>query len=146
MPTVPYQLSYHIVDVGPVSPGDNILVQEAGAGATYKGVVHEVRSEQIFVNFHPSFQAIGRRYNVCFQLNRTTLRRQHQALCASIPNSARLLFPERGDECLDAPVSLQNAQLALFNSSVGTNAGQLQAIQSILQIRPRSAPFILVGP
>ncbi|KAI1789433.1 P-loop containing nucleoside triphosphate hydrolase protein [Ganoderma leucocontextum] len=130
-----------------VTIGDTILVQEAGVGRTFKGVVHDIRQEEILVSFHPDFPGgAGRPFNVRFQLNRTPLRRQHQAIVATIRSPRRLLFPELGDEGLEIPVTGADSHLALFNSSIGTNIPQLAAVMSIVQLRPGSAPFILFGP
>ena len=126
--------------------GDTILVQEGGGGRTFKGIVHDIRQEQIRVSFHPDFPGASRSYNVRFQLNRTPLRRMHQAIMATIRSSRRLLFPELGDEGLESPIEVTGSQLRLFNTSIGTNAPQLAAVESILQLRPGCAPFVLFGP
>ena len=126
--------------------GDTILVQQAGAGVTFKGIVYEIHLENILVSFHLNFPGEGQRFNVCFQLNRTPLRRQHQALVASIPAPQRLLFPEVGQEGLAEPVSGVDSSITLFNDSIRQNIPQLIAIQSIILLRIGSAPFILFGP
>ena len=126
--------------------GDVILAQEPTGSQTFQGIVHEVRAEEVYVHFHATFQAIGRRYNVFFQLNRTTLRRQHQALLAPIPKPERVLFPEPGQEGLASPVPSGEAQFELFDSSISGNDHQLQAVKSILSLRLGTAPFIVFGP
>ena len=126
--------------------GDVILAQEPTGSQSFQGFVHDVRAEEIYVHFHGTFQAIDRRYNVFFQLNRTTLRRQHQALLAPIPKPERLLFPEPGQEGLASPVAPGEPQFELFDISIGGNAHQLQAVKSILSLRPGTAPFVVFGP
>ena len=123
-------------------------MQEAGvnAGHTFKGIVHSIRSEQVYVHFHTNFQAIGKTFNVRFQLNRTALRRQHQALAATIPHPERLLFPEDGHEGLDAPIGPDDAQIGLFNTTLSDNVVQRQAVKSIMELKFGSAPFIVYGP
>ena len=61
-------------------------------------MVHEIQDERVRVHFHLSFNTTGTRWNVRFQLNRTTLRRQHQALVARIPSPQRILFPFPGHD------------------------------------------------
>ncbi|RPD55542.1 P-loop containing nucleoside triphosphate hydrolase protein [Lentinus tigrinus ALCF2SS1-7] len=129
-----------------VTIGDTILVQTPGTGQTFKGLVHEIQDERVLVHFHTSFNATGMRYNVRFQLNRTTLRRQHQALVAKIPSPQRLLFPVPGFEGLDRPLTAAESTLELFNSRIGTNPEQLQAVNSILHLKTGSAPFVVFGP
>lgn len=128
------------------SLGDTILVQEAGGGKTFKGIVHDIRQEEVAVSFHDDFPGAARPFNIRFQLNRTPLRRMHQAIVATIHSPQRLLFPELGDEGLEHPVVGADSRLTLFNSSIGTNAPQLAAVMSILGLRPGCAPFVLFGP
>ena len=128
--------------------GDAIKVQAAHGedGRTYEGFVHDVRLETIRVSFHGSFQAAGRRYNVCFQLNRTPLRRQHQALIASSPEPGRILFPTRGQEGLALPLGPNERPIDLYNFLIANNPAQLQAVKSIAHLRADAAPFIIFGP
>ena len=109
-------------------------------------MVHEIQDERVRVHFHLSFNTTGTRWNVRFQLNRTTLRRQHQALVARIPSPQRILFPVPGFEGLDTPFAAADSQLELYNSRIGTNPEQLEAINSILHLKTGSAPFIVFGP
>ncbi|KAI0646632.1 P-loop containing nucleoside triphosphate hydrolase protein [Trametes meyenii] len=126
--------------------GDIILVQKAGsAGKTYRGHVHGVRLEVIYVSFHVSFNNIGR-YNVKFQFNRTPIRRLHQALMAKSTSATRLLFPLPVHAPLDRAIRSNEMPLPLFNTSIGSNAAQVQAVKSILQMKARAAPFIIFGP
>ncbi|KAH9930512.1 uncharacterized protein BXZ73DRAFT_101882 [Epithele typhae] len=46
--------------------GDNIMVQSTGGNESFKGLVHGIRAEQIYVNFHESFQPLGKRFHVDF--------------------------------------------------------------------------------
>ncbi|KAI0674635.1 P-loop containing nucleoside triphosphate hydrolase protein [Trametes maxima] len=126
--------------------GDIILVQKSDStGKTYKGYVHGVRLEVIHVSFHPSFSNAGR-YNVKFQFNRTPIRRLHQALLAKSTSATRLLFPLPVHAPLDRAIRSKEAPLSLFNTSIGTNAAQLQAVKSILHMKSGAAPFIIFGP
>ncbi len=123
-------------------------MQAAGAVAkqTHKGIVHDVRMDNVRISFHKSFEGTGRRYNVCFALNRTPLRRQHQALTAACPASRELLFPLPGNEGVAAPLTPTALSVALYNTAIGDNAAQLQAVRTILNLREGSAPFIVFGP
>ena len=115
-------------------------------GPTFKGMVHAIEQEVVHISFHVSFQGDGRRFNVRFSLQRTPIRREHQALVATIPSPQRLLFPGPGFEGLERPIGVSEAGIALFNSSIGTNIPQLQAVKSILHLRPGTAPLIIYGP
>ncbi|TBU41757.1 P-loop containing nucleoside triphosphate hydrolase protein [Dichomitus squalens] len=128
--------------------GDTILVQEANTEAdrTHEGFVHTVRQNDIRVSFHRSFNHMGKRYNVFFQLNRTPVRRQHQALCVATPANQRLLFPNATQAGLLRPLTATESPLALFNSLITNNPAQLQAIKSIVKLRPGMAPFVIFGP
>ncbi|KAI0691004.1 P-loop containing nucleoside triphosphate hydrolase protein [Cerioporus squamosus] len=128
--------------------GDAIKVQAADGAEerTHEGFVHDVRLETIRVSFHGSFRADGRRYNVCFQLNRIPLRRQHQALNSSLPVPQRVLFPDPGQEGLERSLGPNDHSIDPFNVLVATNPAQLQAVKSILQLRAGAAPFVIFGP
>ncbi|KAI0691003.1 P-loop containing nucleoside triphosphate hydrolase protein [Cerioporus squamosus] len=128
--------------------GDTIQVQEANApaGRTYEGFVHTVRLDGIRVSFHRSFNAIGKLFNVCFQLNRVPLRRQHQALVVQTPAHQRLLFPKPTQAGLVQALGPNDSPITLFNKAISTNPPQLQAVKSILNLRPGNAPFPLFGP
>lgn len=125
--------------------GDAILAQIGGQGHTHKGYVHHVRRDDICVSFNASFKA-GARYTVRFLYNRTPIRRQHQALLASSAASQRLLFPIPGFEGLAQAITPAQYPLTLYNTQIATNAAQLQAVKSILQLRTGAAPFIVFGP
>ncbi|TFK80574.1 P-loop containing nucleoside triphosphate hydrolase protein [Polyporus arcularius HHB13444] len=129
-----------------VTIGDTILVQASGGGQAFKGMVHEIQEERVRINFHASFHGTGTHYNVRFTLNRTPLRRQHQALVAPIRSPQRLLFPVSGFEGLERPVVASDLRLGLFNSTIGGNPAQLEAVISILQLKIGAAPFIVFGP
>ena len=128
--------------------GDSIKVQAADGTdeRTYEGFVHDVYMETIRVSFHGSFKGDGRRYNVSFQLNRIPLRRQHQALNSSPPNPQRILFPLPEQRGLERALGPNEQPITLFNPLIGENPAQLLAVKSILQLRPKSAPFDLWGP
>ncbi len=109
-------------------------------------MVHEIQEERVRINFHASFHGTGTRYNVRFTLNRTPLRRHHQALVAPIRSPQRLLFPVSGFEGLERPVVASDLRLGLFNSTIGGNPAQLEAVISILQLKIGAAPFVVFGP
>ncbi|KAH9849037.1 P-loop containing nucleoside triphosphate hydrolase protein [Lenzites betulinus] len=128
-----------------VVQGDTILAQIGGDGRTHKGYVHEVRLSDIAVGFNTSFN-VGSRYAVRFQFNRVPIRRQHQALLGSSSSSQRLLFPILGHEGLAQAIGPNLFPVSLFNTQLGTNLAQLQAVKSILALRTGAAPFIIFGP
>lgn len=126
--------------------GDSILAQDQYGVVTFKGVVHEIRAQQVFLDFPAEFKAEGRKYDVYFQLNRTSLRRQHQALLTVILNVERLTFPEPGQEGLLSPIDTEDAPIQLINTSIESNPLQLLAVKAILTLRSGAAPFIVFGP
>ncbi|KAI0634732.1 P-loop containing nucleoside triphosphate hydrolase protein [Trametes polyzona] len=129
-----------------VVPGDTILAQVGNSdGRTHRGYVHIVVRDNIRVSFNSSFK-IGARYVVRFQYNRTPIRRQHQALLAKCTSAQRLLFPGPEHAGLLNPILPTQHALTLFNPQIGSNASQLQAVKSILHLRPGSGPFIVYGP
>ncbi|RPD55534.1 P-loop containing nucleoside triphosphate hydrolase protein [Lentinus tigrinus ALCF2SS1-7] len=126
--------------------GDTIHVQSSsGKGHTHKGFVHDVRLDNIRVNFHSSFNVVGR-YNVRFEYNRTPIKRQHQTLMVRSTSTQRLLFPGPQHTPLDRVVHYQEVPLSLFNGQIANNAPQLQAVKSILRMKEGAAPFIVFGP
>lgn len=127
--------------------GDSVLVQGSQDGRpTFRGFVHDIRLEHVCVKFHPSFKS-GWKYNVRFELSRTSVKRQHQALLTPPTESTeRLLFPRSEHAPLDRAIPLYEDHSKLFNTQIGNNAPQLQAVKSILNMKEDSAPFILFGP
>ncbi|RDX46185.1 P-loop containing nucleoside triphosphate hydrolase protein [Lentinus brumalis] len=129
--------------------GDTIQVQEANApasGRTYEGFVHTVRLDEIRVSFHKSFNAAGRLFNVCFQLNRVPLRRQHQALSVQTPAHQRLLFPKPTQAGLTQALGPRDFPITPFNDAISANPAQLQGVKSIVNIKPGAAPLNIYGP
>lgn len=127
------------------SPGDRILVQEQGAtdGRWFEGHVHVLRQLEVGLQFHGSFSRYSEatRFHVRFKLNRIPVRRQHQAMDSAFTED-RILFP-LVTHIASASVDLS---LKLHNPLVSSNAPQLQAVTSIVALRPGSAPFIVFGP
>ena len=121
------------------------MVQAEDGHRTFKGDVCDISQEEVKVIFNSEFDE-GQRYNVRFQLNRTPLRRMHQALETQSATHLRLLFPEPGMEGLERPMVPGDGNITLFNSTIQDNPHQTQAVQSILHLRPGSAPFIIDGP
>ncbi|KAH9930501.1 P-loop containing nucleoside triphosphate hydrolase protein [Epithele typhae] len=129
--------------------GDTVLAQrnDRSNGRTYKGFVHGIQLDHIRVSFHSSFDDTAR-YNIRFEFNRITICRQHQALTAPSVSSERLLFPLLGDQGVPNTMTDEQLQspIATFNPLISTNVAQLQAIKSIVRLKPGSAPFIIFGP
>lgn len=141
-------LTLLVLNLTGTSSGDAIKVQSAGTAAkeTHKGIVHNIAMDHVHINFHNSFVGTGRRFNVCFSLNRTPLRRQHQALTVTCPASRELLFPLPGHEGVAAPLHPTASPVTLYNAAIGNNAAQLQAVRTIINLREGSAAFIVFGP
>jgi helicase MOV-10 len=128
--------------------GDRILLQkrDAARGHWYEGVVHIVRRDEVGLRFSHSFGGWSdkQQYNVHFKLNRYPMRRQHQAL--GVPFSPeRLLFPNEGHP--RGPVNAApNVHLRFFNSLLEKNLPQVQAVTSIMRLKPGAVPFAVFGP
>jgi helicase MOV-10 len=124
--------------------GDTILakISESGDDRWYEGHVHHVHEAQVALRFHRSFErdTATQPLDVRFQVNRVTLRRQHQALYAE-HHAAHLLFPP-------APVaaSPEPSDLTLNDPKIANNYRQFQAIKQILSLPAMSAPYIIFGP
>ena len=84
--------------------------------------------------------------DVRFQLNRVTLRRQHQALCLN-HRAPHLLFPSPTHVALP-PGTLSQLSINLYDPKIANNARQFRAIKHILSLPPTatSGPFIIFGP
>ncbi|TFK28518.1 RNA helicase [Coprinopsis marcescibilis] len=127
--------------------GDRILVQkkDSPSGHWYEGHVHVLRQLEVILGFHASFGSswdANQRYNVRFKLNRSTLRRQHQGLDFPL-REQRILFPTPRD-LRDMP--RQFSSMPLYNTLIGNNSRQLEAVMLITHQPPGSAPFIVFGP
>jgi helicase MOV-10 len=125
--------------------GDSILVQKQGEdqGHWFEGRVHVLRKEEVGLRFHHSFGwSAAQRYNVRFKLNRIPMRRQHQAMDSAF-DQARVLFPSV-EHVPRTPYA--RPPLQLFNPLLATNPLQLQAVNSIVQQKPGSIPFVIFGP
>lgn len=120
-------------------------MQMTGSEKTYEGWVHDVRLNEVGISFHSSFKPQARPVSVRFHLNRTPIRRQHQAL-AHKSSLQPLLFPSATDAALARPLLPAEGQLTLKNELIGNNHPQLCAVKSVLKLKPGSAPFIIFGP
>jgi len=131
------------------SVGDHILVQEVGAtdGRWFQGHVHVLRQAEVGLRFHGSFvrSPEGRRFHVKFKLNRTPARRQHQAI-DSVFIEDRVLFPQITHLTTSSAVRPSSLGLKLYNPLIASNPPQLQAVASIVALRPGSPPFVVFGP
>jgi helicase MOV-10 len=131
-------------------PGDTILAKinessELADDRWYEGHVHYVHEAEVGLRFHYSFQeAAAQELDVRFQLNRVTLRRQHQALCAN-HFAPHLLFPPTHEAPLSMPSDLP---ITLYDPKIGNNVRQLWAVRQILSLpsSSTSAPYIIFGP
>ncbi|KZV62177.1 P-loop containing nucleoside triphosphate hydrolase protein [Peniophora sp. CONT] len=81
-----------------------------------------------------------------FKLNRTPLRRQHQALEQDMYRDDRVLFP--GETHIPSPPSqpILPEEVQLFNQHIAGNQSQLDAVMAILNLPEGSPPFALFGP
>lgn len=112
----------------------------------YEGHVHYVYEAEVALCFHRSFprDAAQQRFDVRFQLNRVTLRRQHQALRA-IPHAPHFLFPLPTHVAQSTTILSGNTR-TLYDRKIANNPRQSWAIERILTLPPTSAPFIIFGP
>jgi helicase MOV-10 len=125
--------------------GDLILVQEnKDSNKWFEGHVHVVRRDEVGLCFHTSFGNIyspSAKYRVRFKLNRIPVRRQHMAMDTAF-NEDRVLFPR-----VDHLTSIfRSLPIEVFNPLISSNPPQLQAVTSILNLRPGSPPFVIFGP
>ncbi|KAK7047869.1 hypothetical protein VNI00_006197 [Paramarasmius palmivorus] len=125
--------------------GDFIRVRKHSSpeGKWYEGGVHVVRLEDVGMKFHKSFSITpSERVEVRFKLNRYPMRRQHQALNQDF-KLVNVMFPTEA-HILDTVPGVQG--ITLHNELIAGNPRQLQAIVSIMNLPPGSAPFIIFGP
>jgi helicase MOV-10 len=95
------------------------------------------------MKFHKSFSITpSERVDVRFKLNRYPVRRQHQALNQEF-KLMNVMFPTEAH----IPDTIPAVQgISLHNQLIAENPRQLQAIVSIMNLPPGSAPFIIFGP
>ena len=121
-------------------------MQERGgqAGRWFEGHVHIVRETEVALRFHGSFKvyAPGREFHVRFKLNRIPVQRQHQAMDAVFTED-RVLFPLVGHLPSELPSA---SSLQLYNTLISSNERQLQAVVSVVALRPGTLPFVIFGP
>jgi len=125
--------------------GDKIFAQESGDpnNRWFEGHVHFVRQAEIGLRFHTSFDAYSphAQFNVRFRLNRTAVRRQHQALETAFAEE-RVLFPSLAHLIpLAKPLPIH-----FVNKIIETNEPQARAIKTIVSQTPGSMPFVVFGP
>jgi helicase MOV-10 len=124
--------------------GDTVLAQINGSvdDKWYEGHVHYIHETEVGLRFHQSFNKHAmQQLDVRFQLNRVTLRRQHQALCAN-NYAAHLLFPSPTHVAL----SQSELSITLYDPKIANNRRQFRAIKHILSLPSTSGPFIIFGP
>ena len=143
-----------------VLKGDRIIVS-ANGGGKFEGIVQRTTSEDVILEFHPSFHRNyinGLRVDVRFTFSRTTLRTSHQALSA-VKESFKdgrndddirfnqILFPSTDSIWGNLPWNsrvVPSSQLTFFNRSL--NQEQQSAVLGILQSVARPAPYLIYGP
>ena len=122
-----------------------MLVRPLGAprGKWYEGHVHVVHQAEVGLRFDESFpsrESDG--HHVRFLLNRTPLRRQHQALDVAFA-AERLLFPV-GRHVQQHRTLVP--RFRPFNPLIAGNAPQMDAVKAILNLPEGSPPFVIFGP
>jgi len=129
------------------SVGDILLAQPVGEdeGKWFSGRVHEVRLDEVALGFHESLYTAGKRFNIRFKLNRTPMRRQHQAMYEAFVQ-ARILFPDQIHVLSNEYPRPADINLQLYDTNIASNPSQRQAVTSIVERAPGSVPFILFGP
>ncbi|KAI0316313.1 P-loop containing nucleoside triphosphate hydrolase protein [Amylostereum chailletii] len=129
-----------------VLTGDLILVHPHGSprGKWFEGHVHIIRKEEVGLRFHSSFPvpARGQRHIVHFKLNRSPLRRQHQALDTNFAPE-RLLFPAPSHI---GRTTRSQADITPFNALINDNLPQLDAVRAIVYRPVGLVPFVIFGP
>jgi helicase MOV-10 len=126
--------------------GDHLFVSYEDEGHEYKGYVHRVLKETVWLKFHSSFHKNflpGRKYNIRFTFNRLPQRLQHRALQLAEPLSPRLLFPTSLN--ISTP-SLCSQKLSFLDQQVERNEKQRQAVTRIVSGCSRPAPYVIFGP
>jgi helicase MOV-10 len=128
--------------------GDAILakISESADDKWYEGYVHYIHEAEVGLRFHNSFpkDATTQQFDVRFQVNRVTLRRQHQALCAQ-HHAEHLAFPST-QLVPSSAESESPTGITLIDPKIANNPRQLQAIEQILSLPSTSAPYIIFGP
>ncbi|KAG9000495.1 hypothetical protein FRB93_012700 [Tulasnella sp. JGI-2019a] len=108
-----------------------------------------VEQVQVALVFNPSFHAIrNQHFDIRFRLNRTPIRRMHQALETSCLEP-RLLFPTPQivqTLRMKKPSTGDMAGLAPFDRKIAQNAPQWLAVGAIAKLRPGAVPFVVFGP
>ncbi|EDQ88785.1 uncharacterized protein MONBRDRAFT_25856 [Monosiga brevicollis MX1] len=129
-----------------VLKGDAIIIQNT-RGHSHRGFVHEVHQCEVWLKFSRTVQTQhidGMLYDVKFTLKRTNLKLRHRALCdISLSPLLPLLLPTHAlfpDNAADP----QPQQLQWRSTDL--NSEQQQAVQAVVQLPPRSPPYIIFGP
>lgn len=128
--------------------GDRILVKPHASTKPkwWQGYVHRVGLTEVGLRFNKDFSAFkGQRVDVRFCLNRSVLRRMHQALDSG-GLCERLLFPTSKNVLNPKPSSGTLKALNPINRVVGNNPPQRLAVSAIKNLRPGSPPFVIFGP
>lgn len=137
---------YHVTLLGIL--GDTVLARISGAADDnwYEGHVHNIHEAEVGLRFHDTFpkDAETQDLDVRFQLNRVTLRRQHQALCAE-HHAGHLVFPPTNVDAVSES-TLSELSVTLNDPKIASNPRQFRAIKEILSLPSTSPPYIIFGP
>ncbi|XP_013385978.1 RNA helicase Mov10l1 [Lingula anatina] len=138
-----------------VAIGDKVVLSHPGdmeVGPQYEGYVHVVLSEEVLLKFHNSFHQnyYAEEYDVMFTINRTQLRRCHQAVRFSKHLGTKVLFPVQLHPKMPVPskssakVTGAKSSQHFFNTVL--NCHQRAAVSRILEGQSRPSPYVLFGP
>ncbi|KZV56274.1 hypothetical protein F511_00271 [Dorcoceras hygrometricum] len=120
----------------------NLASEDAPENVPYRGYIHHVEAEEIYLKFDQKFHKNHREsrlYNVQFAYNRTGMRRLYQAIEAAERLDKTLLFPFRSSKVgLIQPKPFQPITCDL-------NEEQLSAVKMILASKGGS-PYVIHGP
>ncbi|XP_062514380.1 putative helicase MOV-10 [Corticium candelabrum] len=130
--------------------GDHILATCESHHHEYKGYVHRVEKEEVWLKFDRMFhrQFIrGQKYDIRFTFNRLPLRLQHRALDISNKTLPReLLFPTITASSKPVLWNPKTKPLTFYDRDVASNREQSQAVEMIVSGYSRPAPYLIFGP
>ncbi|XP_062514184.1 putative helicase mov-10-B.1 isoform X2 [Corticium candelabrum] len=124
--------------------GDNILATWVNAKEKYRGYVHKVLLEKVWLKFDRRFHdqfVSQKQYNIEFTFRRTTLRLQHRALDSAEELPKGILHPESV-----SIYSMIRNKLRFYDIAVERNPEQKRAVEAIVAGRSNDAPYIIYGP
>ncbi|KAF8343993.1 P-loop containing nucleoside triphosphate hydrolase protein [Cantharellus anzutake] len=127
--------------------GDLIEVRKMNhpSGPWFQGRVEEVERERVHLKFHENFgrQHIeGMQYEVHFKLNRSSLRRMHQAMSIQV-HDTRLIYPAINHVYGHVP---ELPSPGWFNRDIQNNLAQQRAVLMVMYAPRDSIPLLIHGP